>query len=283
MTARSGIPLGSGIWTMMPATRESAWRPAERRADVGLAGIRRAARPGDPRWPTRRQPSRILWRYTADGASLPTTTTARAGVYPHSPRNATTSAATRSRIALAMGPPAGVAGRPRQDHLRPAGRAADRGPRGCVPSRASVGETLDLVGQCLRALVEVTGRGLVAQRWEVDVHIRGGRTAGRHGHQAGNLEVRCGIRVAAPGERLRETYDIEARLHRAQRRHGRRVGGLADRRAPGRLLLISLARQLHRRAVARVGVASSSARARNRSASSRAAGPVSACRSACAP
>ncbi len=187
--------MGSGIWTMMPATRESPGGP-QRRADVGLAGIRAldqaildGPRGGNRRGScggTRRR------RVPADHTTArPACTriprgTRRVGRDPLANRAGDGPAAQESRAGLG------------QDHLRPAGRAADRGPRAAYRLARPVGETLDLVGQCLRALVEVTGRGLVAQRWEVDVHIRGGRTAGRHGHQAGNLEVRSAFALQRP-------------------------------------------------------------------------------------
>ena len=79
MTVESGMRLGSGIWTMIPAT----WVSALRRS-ISSRTAAADARPGTstrrPSMPTLAHDLRIWLRYTADGASRPTMRTASAGV-----------------------------------------------------------------------------------------------------------------------------------------------------------------------------------------------------------
>jgi hypothetical protein len=92
-TADSGIRRGNGIWTMIPATSGSALRRS-----ISARSAPADARPGTstmrPSMPTFSHERRIWLRYTADGASRPTMTTASAGAWPRRPRIASTSRAT---------------------------------------------------------------------------------------------------------------------------------------------------------------------------------------------
>ena len=78
MTVRSGMWAGKGIWTMIPATAGSALR---RSISVHTASgvTSEPISTSRPSTPTFWQVFRICCRYTADGASAPTSTIASVG------------------------------------------------------------------------------------------------------------------------------------------------------------------------------------------------------------
>ena len=130
-------------------------------------------------------------------------------------------------------------------------RAADRATRRHGPARGS-GEASRSTASAMPSVRSKSSRARRSspEAGQVDVHVRGGGAAGRDGHQRSDLEVRRRVLVAAAGELLGERDDLQRGLDGPQGRERGRQGGLADRRGAGRPLLVGLARQLHRGAVA---------------------------------
>ena len=206
--------------------------------------------------PTFSHERRIWLRYTADGASLPTMTTASAGAWP-------AAAAHRLDVAGDGGPDLGGDRRAQQQsraalghrerHPRPASIGGRASPprtvsRVCEPGGRSRPTRRSVSASSSRAAASSSIGG------QVDVHVRGGGLRRREGQQGGDLEVGRGVAVAASGERLGERDDLEARLDGPVRGIRRAAGGLAHGGGACLTLRVGLAREPHRCDVAAVGL-----------------------------
>ena len=179
MTARSAMPVGSGIWVMIPATCGSAWSSRSAAADVGLVGVARGARPGGPRCPPGGSRPGSCGGRPRTGRPCPTTTTAGPAHSRAPSRNAATSAATCSRMSVAIGPPRrrrGPSSEVDRRSCRVGGRAGRATRRRGRRSRVGIGQPFHGVREPSVRSKQVAACVLVADARQVDVHVRrGGR------------------------------------------------------------------------------------------------------------
>ena len=151
---------------------------------------------------------------------------------------------------------------PREDERRPAaidqarvrcGQSARAGWPLPTASRVSAREALDLVEQRVDPRVMISLELGIADRRQVDEDVRRGAMGGGLAEERGDVEVARGVDVAPAGERLGGARPGRRRPRR--RRAGPRLASRAaalSASARAALLLVRVARQLHRGAEAGV-------------------------------